>query len=103
VSEPHTLGQWQDAVDAAQGCLASELVRALGFTSGGPLVDVARCAQMIEEGRERGVTPSENAIKDWFAETTNELDTERIYRVFLKTHEMSGHPDLASVVPFLTQ
>ena len=101
-SEPQTPEQWQLAVDAAQGVLATAFIQALGFVEGGPEYNVARCVDVLERASDMGITPSEDAIREWIGETTNELDTDRVYRVFLKAHEMSGHPDLKTVVPFLT-
>ena len=100
--EPQTPQEWQVAVDAAEGVLASEFIRALGFISKGGEFNIARCVDVLERGRDQGIIPSETAIKDWFGETSDEADVEKIYRVFLTAHEMSGHPDLAAVVPFLT-
>lgn len=99
--EPQTPQEWQVAVDAAQGILATAFIQALGLIEGGPKYNLARCIDVLERGRDMGIEPNETAIQDWIAETTNELDTERVYRVFRKAHEMSGHPDLAVVVPFL--
>ena len=100
--DPQTPEQWQLAVDAAQGILATAFIQALGLIEGGPEYNVARCVDVIERGKDMGITPSDDAIREWIGETSNELDVEKVYRVFLKAHEMSGHPDLVVVVPFLT-
>ena len=102
-ADPRTSEEWQLAVDAAQGCLALEFIRVLGFIEEAGTVDVSRCCEILDRAERSGIVPSVDAIQHFIAETTSEIETERVYRVFLKAHEMSGHPDLASIVPFLTE
>jgi hypothetical protein len=67
-SDPQTLAQWQEAADAAVGCLALESARLYGFVTGGPDVNVERCTQIIERAREFGVHPNDEAVDRFVVE-----------------------------------
>jgi len=60
---PMTPAEWQEAVDAASGCLALEAARLYGLVTGGPKVNVARCEEILALGAELGVIPAEDAIE----------------------------------------
>jgi hypothetical protein len=61
--DPNTREAWQDAVDLADGLLAVDSARTYGLITGGPDVDVARCAAILRRGRARGITPRDNAVE----------------------------------------
>ena len=71
---PYNLGQWQAAVDAAQGCLALAAARELGLITGGPSVNVQRCEGIIREGAALGVTPTEGAVADFMTQLLRALE-----------------------------
>ncbi len=57
--DPETPEEWQEAVDAAHFYLLLDSARLYGLIDGGPLVDADRCAEILKQGRERGVEPKE--------------------------------------------
>ena len=67
---PRTRADWQDAVDAAHGALTLESARLYGLVTGGPIVNVDRCEEIISKGKQRKIFPSEDAIKR-FVESIN--------------------------------
>lgn len=66
--EPQTRGEWQDAVDAAHACLALDAARQYGLVTGGPPVNVDRCAQILSDGAARGIRPSPDAVERFIGE-----------------------------------
>lgn len=56
--KPRTAREWQDAVDAAAAARTIADCKMYGLLEGGPVIDVARCDEILERGRRRGVTPS---------------------------------------------
>lgn len=98
--DPETPEEWQVAVDAAQGVLAVELARLLGLIEGGA-AKPQRCAEVIKRGAEIGITPSDDAVREFVGEIAQGADRERMYRVVTRAFAMSGSPDLAELVPFL--
>lgn len=63
IRDPETPAEWQNAVDAARGSLALDGAREYGLIIGGPEVNVERCQHLLEQGEERGVYPSDDAIE----------------------------------------
>jgi len=61
LKEPHTPAEWQEALDAASFFLALDSARQYGLVQGGPVVDTARCLQLLEHGRVQGFKPRELA------------------------------------------
>jgi hypothetical protein len=61
--DPQTPAEWQDAVDAAHAALALESARMYGLVEGGPQVNVDRCVEIVDAGKERGVTPRDDAVE----------------------------------------
>lgn len=55
---PRTRKQWQEAVDLAAGMRDIADLKMYGLLAGGPEINVARCDDMLERGRQRGITPS---------------------------------------------
>ena len=60
---PQTPAEWQEAVDLAHGALALDAARLYGLVTGGPVVNVARCTEIIEQGRQRKIFPSDGAVE----------------------------------------
>lgn len=60
--DPQTPYEWQEAVDMADVLLQVDAARAYGLVKGGPPVDVARCEQILADGRARGIHPSPDAV-----------------------------------------
>lgn len=67
-TQPSTPEEWQAAVDAAEGALAVDSARQYGLVTGGPIVNVDRCVEILDAGRERGITPASDAIEKFVAE-----------------------------------
>jgi hypothetical protein len=62
VRDPATSAEWQEAVDAADALLKVSWARAYGLISGGPLVNEARCLELLDEGSRRGIRPAPVAV-----------------------------------------
>lgn len=60
---PQTDGEWQDAVDAAEGALHLDSARKYGLVTGGPAVNVERCEEILRRGAHRGVAPRPGAVE----------------------------------------
>jgi len=56
-ADPTTPDEWQAAVDSADFLLLLDSARQYGLVTGGPIVDVARCHEIIRRGADRGVFP----------------------------------------------
>lgn len=48
--EPETLGEWQEAADFAETCLAIDSARHYGLITGGPEINVERCMPALMAG-----------------------------------------------------
>lgn len=55
--------EWQEAVDAAKALLALEAARLYGLVTGGPVVNVRRCEEILDQGRTLGYVPSADAVE----------------------------------------
>jgi hypothetical protein len=60
--DPKTPAEWQAAVDTAEACLLIDSARQYGLITGGPVVDVDRCEQILIRGRARGFTPIQTGV-----------------------------------------
>lgn len=60
MTDPLTPKEWQEAVDAAAALRALADCVMYGLIEGGPKIDVARCDDILERGRKRGVRPSQS-------------------------------------------
>lgn len=58
MKRPQNRTEWQDAVNAAAGCRALADCHMYGLITGGPQINVARCDEMLEQGRRLGIHPS---------------------------------------------
>ena len=63
MQDPKTPGEWQDAVDMAEGFSLLDSARQYGLVTGGPEIDVDRCEAILQEGRRRGVRPAPDAAE----------------------------------------
>jgi hypothetical protein len=70
VRNPATLEEWQAAADAAHAALALDSARLYGFVEGGPVVNVARCEELLAEASRRGISPSRDAVEQFVRELT---------------------------------
>lgn len=61
--DPQTPEEWQTAVDAADALLHIQSAEAYGLITGSPTVNVARCEELLEAARRRGVTPSAGNVE----------------------------------------
>lgn len=75
--QPVTDEQWQDAVDASHALLTLEAAHLYGLVTGGPEVNVQRCVEILEDGRERGIRPSADAVKRLVFEINGSNPTQR--------------------------
>lgn len=58
---PVTTQHWQDAVDAAHMLTMLEHARVFGLLNDDSTVNVERCAEIIEDGKTRGIRPRAEA------------------------------------------
>jgi hypothetical protein len=61
--EPETPAQWQKAVDLAEMYLLLDSAQAYGLIRGAPPVNTGRCQELIARGKERGITPDPEGVK----------------------------------------
>ena len=70
-TDPQTLEEWQNAVDAADALLKLDAARMYGLVTGGPEVDTERCWEMIHRAAEMyGIEPAEDAVERFVQELT---------------------------------
>jgi hypothetical protein len=62
MKNPRTPEEWQEAVNLAHFYLRMKGARLYGLIYGGPTVDVARCEQILLDGRDRGFHPQPEAL-----------------------------------------
>lgn len=62
---PKRPGEWRDAVDAAQGALHLDAARQFGLVTGGPVVNVERCLDILSRGRALGYLPRPEAVEEF--------------------------------------
>lgn len=60
VEQPRTDAQWQEAVNLAHAFLLIESAKRYGLITGGPTVNVDRCAELLRMGEARGFRPKES-------------------------------------------
>lgn len=58
--EPQTYEEWQRVADIAGGALVLRDARRYGLVVGGPVVNVARCEEILTRAAQLGVTPADN-------------------------------------------
>jgi len=64
---PQTVEEWQEAVNAARALLALDAAREYGLVTGGPVFDVKRAAEILDLGKARGITPTDDAVEQFVA------------------------------------
>jgi hypothetical protein len=57
MTDPETREQWQDAVDQAHFYLSLDDCKMYGLVTGGPIVNVERCREIIKKGAAIGILP----------------------------------------------
>lgn len=62
MKDPRTPAEWQEAVDLALAYRSIHDAKLYGLITGGPQIDVARCNEILDRGRRRGVHPTPDAI-----------------------------------------
>ncbi len=66
---PSTVDEWKDAVNLAEGAKLFYCAKAYGLITGGPEVNVERCAQILQQGAKKGIFPRSDAgdvfLKAW--------------------------------------
>lgn len=77
---PGTHAEWQDAVNAAKACLLLVDARRYGLVSGGPVINVARCLELLEGGREQNILPTkpgvDGAIREMWGRRVTKAEAE---------------------------
>ncbi len=68
--DPKTPEQWQEAVDAAEAILLLDSARKYGLVTGGPIILVDRCDEILSRGRAMNVHPNRVAVDRWIREMT---------------------------------
>ena len=62
-SQPHSREEWQEAVDAAHTLLLVDSARQYGLIIGGPNVHIERCEEILRQGHERGIRPTDDCVE----------------------------------------
>lgn len=62
MEDPRTRGEWQEALDCAESLLGLEAARQHGLVTGGPGINVARCQEILAEGKQRNFFPDERNV-----------------------------------------
>lgn len=57
--DPATPAQWQEAVNLARACVLLDSARLYGLVTGGPIVNVERCLEILRRGLLDGYVPRE--------------------------------------------
>jgi hypothetical protein len=58
VRDPLSADEWQQAVDLAEMHLRLDSARQYGLITGGAVVNVDRCLELLAAGRARGIAPT---------------------------------------------
>lgn len=61
--EPQTDEEWQNAANGAEWALAVDSARLYGLITGGPIVDVERCEELLTGARARGIQAELHAVE----------------------------------------
>jgi hypothetical protein len=59
---PSTPTEWQEAVDLAEFLLLLDSAKQYGLIEGGPAINTARCADLLECGRGKGYIPAQHQV-----------------------------------------
>lgn len=76
--DPRTREEWQEAVDSADALLHLDAARKYGFVTGGPRINLERCAEIVERGQAMGVTPSPGNVERFVAAYQQEHAPRRL-------------------------
>src|SRR5262249_15270056 len=61
--DPETSAEWQQAADAAEAFIHLESARKYGLVSGGPVVDIEHCEQILRQAKRRGIVPAKDCVE----------------------------------------
>ena len=61
-ADPKTPAEWQEAVDCAHAAMTLHAARLYGLVTGGPDVNVDRCAEILRRAREFKIVPRPDAV-----------------------------------------
>ena len=61
--QPGSREEWQEAVDAAHTLLLVDSARQYGLIIGGPNVHIKRCEEILRQGHERGIRPTDDCVE----------------------------------------
>lgn len=68
-TDPRTLEEWQNAVDASDAMLKLDAARMYGLVRGGPEVDVDRCWDLIHRAAaNHRIEPADDAVERFLGE-----------------------------------
>ncbi len=59
---PKNLREWQEAADAAELFLQIDSARSYGLITGGPVVDVDRCEELLKLAARRKIRPNKDGL-----------------------------------------
>ena len=76
MKEPETREEWQFVVNLAAAMRLLASTHAYGLTTGGPTINEARIADLIERGGELGITPQEDLLTDICAQYVREWNAD---------------------------
>lgn len=62
---PSTPEEWQTAVDAANALLIIDAAKAYGLVTGGPMVNIERCEDILAQGLSRGIRPRQGSAEEF--------------------------------------
>lgn len=57
MKDPEMPDEWQRVVNFAEAFLLLDSAKAYGLVTGGPVVNTARCEELLERGRAQGIVP----------------------------------------------
>jgi hypothetical protein len=67
--DPRTPEEWQESADIAQWGLTLDAARQYGLVTGGPVVNVDRCQEILDRAAEKGIRPRSDAIERMMTST----------------------------------
>jgi hypothetical protein len=67
MKDPVTPYEWQLAIDMAHGALSLDSARLYGLVTGGPVVNVERCQEILVKGKAAGYCPSRDSVEKFVA------------------------------------
>lgn len=93
-ADPQTPDEWRAAIDAADFLLLLDAARQYGVITGGPVVAVDRCIEILERGADLGFFPSppdrrRASIAHWLGRQRDALGvTQRLIASYAGMHDV---------------